>query len=206
MLNLIHRSSFSLADLQLGSPTAFKEIFRGMEKELFGVAKAITRNDPTAEDIVARAFLKLYECRSTIESKRHLVRWLWKTVKNASIDTLRERKKVSQFEREFSYLQDERFMDVDRTYYLQRDELMKLVAKAIETLPPRRKQVLHSYFCDNMSTQEIAVALNISKQTVLNHKTEAILDIRRYLLQNPQFTEVENDCPRFLSGVDNTLN
>jgi RNA polymerase sigma-70 factor (ECF subfamily) len=55
--------------------------------------------------------------------------------------------------------------------------------KEIEKLPKQRRKILRLYFFEQKSTTEIAEQMDLSPQTVLNHKTKAINSLRESGLQ-----------------------
>jgi RNA polymerase sigma-70 factor (ECF subfamily) len=57
---------------------------------------------------------------------------------------------------------------------------MENIIEEIESLPPMRKAVFKMIFLEEKSTQEVAKALDISPQTVLNHKSHALNYLRNW--------------------------
>jgi RNA polymerase sigma-70 factor (ECF subfamily) len=60
-------------------------------------------------------------------------------------------------------------------------ELDRLVQKAVQNLPPKRRQVYLMQRVNKMKIAEVAEALNISPNTVKNTTVAAVQDIREYL-------------------------
>ena len=63
----------------------------------------------------------------------------------------------------------------------QKTYVSKIVKKAIDDLPPQQGTVLRLYFFEKMKTHEIAELMELSGQTVLNHKSKAIASLRKTL-------------------------
>src|SRR6185437_8400552 len=57
--------------------------------------------------------------------------------------------------------------------------LLQDIHKEIERLPKQRKTILRLYFFEQKNTSEIAEIMQLSPQTVLNHKTKALDALRK---------------------------
>ena len=57
--------------------------------------------------------------------------------------------------------------------------LLQDIHKEIEKLPRQRKTILRLYFFEQKNTTEIAEMMQLSPQTVLNHKTKALDSLRK---------------------------
>lgn len=64
------------------------------------------------------------------------------------------------------------------------DELHVLLEKAVALLPPQRKEVYKLKYQERLSYDEISARLNLSKNTIRNHMSRALEDIRAYLVQH----------------------
>jgi RNA polymerase sigma-70 factor (family 1) len=64
---------------------------------------------------------------------------------------------------------------------VQLKELLQTIQKGIDLLPNRRKEVFKLSRQENLTYEEIAEQLNISKNAVKQHITEALVFLRNYL-------------------------
>jgi RNA polymerase sigma factor (sigma-70 family) len=80
-----------------------------------------------------------------------------------------------------TYLTD----DIEERVETERVKTMVLshLSEEIKKLSTQRKKVLQFYFFENKSTSEIAEILGLATQTVLNHKTQAIAELRKQKLR-----------------------
>ena len=53
---------------------------------------------------------------------------------------------------------------------------------SIEKMPPQRKKIFKMSRLENLSNDEIATLLNISKRTVESHISQALADLRKLLV------------------------
>jgi RNA polymerase sigma-70 factor (ECF subfamily) len=64
---------------------------------------------------------------------------------------------------------------------LEHAELRSAIQEAIETLPPRRREVFLLGYLHGCRHSEIAEIMRISEQTARNHMSAALSDLRRIL-------------------------
>ena len=160
-----------------GSRDAFRVIYDLMVRPLTYFVENIIHSEPDAEDIVANAFYKLFHSRGGMKSYDHVKRWLYVIVRNESIDYLRLKTRQRESQYDLSYLESgvEEQIETERV----RTILLQDIHKEIEKLPRQRRTILRLYFFEQKSTSEIAEIMQLSPQTVLNHKTKALDALRR---------------------------
>ena len=160
-----------------GNKEAFKLVYDQMVRPLTYFVENIIHSQVDAEDIVANAFYKLFHARSSMRSFEHVKRWLYVIVRNESIDYLRAKTRLKESKHDFSYLESgiEEQAETERV----RTVLLQDIHKEIERLPKQRKTILRLYFFEQKNTSEIAEIMQISPQTVLNHKTKALDALRK---------------------------
>jgi len=79
---ITENEAFSLPAFRHGDPIVFKWVYERLAKSLLYFVQNIIDSTPDAEDIVASAFLKLYNARAGMESFDHVKRWLYVIVRN----------------------------------------------------------------------------------------------------------------------------
>ena len=160
-----------------GNKEAFRVVYDLMVRPLTYFVENIIHSEPDAEDIVANAFYKLFHSRVGMKSYDHIKRWLYVIVRNESIDYLRLKTRQRESQYDLAYLETgvEEQIETERV----RTILLQDIHKEIEKLPRQRKVILRLYFFEQKSTSEIAEIMQLSPQTVLNHKTKALDALRR---------------------------
>lgn len=68
----------------------------------------------------------------------------------------------------------------------QYKEMYALILKAVDTLPPRQKEVFMMSRIEHLSHEQIAKDLNISKSAVNWHIVQALNNLRVYLAHYPE--------------------
>ena len=160
-----------------GNKEAFRLVYDRMVRPLSYFVENIIHSQVDAEDIVANAFYKLFHARASMRSYEHVKRWLYVIVRNESIDYLRAKTRQKESQYDLSYLESgiEEQAETERV----RTVLLQDIHKEIERLPKQRKAILRLYFFEQKNTSEIAEIMQLSPQTVLNHKTKALDALRK---------------------------
>ncbi|WP_153796326.1 RNA polymerase sigma-70 factor [Foetidibacter luteolus] len=149
-----------------GEEQALAELYQHFHKKLQHFAKAIVRNEETAEELVEDVFVKLWCNRNRIASIENLTVYLYVAVKNKSLNTL-SRKATELVSKGFDFLD----IDIDDNTPGPQDlmitaEMMQRMNKAIDALPPRCKMIFKLVREDGLKYKEVAEILNISVNTI----------------------------------------
>jgi len=176
-----------------GSRDAFRIVHDKIVKQLLYFAENIIYSPPDAEDIVSNAFLKLFSAREEMRTFEHIRRWLYVTVRNEAIDYLRAKSKWRESKEDIAYLGS----DTDEQIETERVKsiLLQEISNEIDKLPRQRRTIIRLYYFEQKNTLEIAGLLQLSPQTVLNHKTKALETLRK---NNNRFKRLLEDIPGFL--------
>lgn len=160
-----------------GNKEAFRMVYDQMVRPLTYFVENIIRNQCDAEDIVANAFYKLFHAREGMRTFEHVKRWLYVIVRNEAIDYLRSKTRVKESHHDMAYLESgiDEHVETERV----RSILLQDINREIDKLPRQRKTILRLYFFEEKNTSEIAELLQLSPQTVLNHKTKALDSLRK---------------------------
>ncbi len=172
---------------------AFIFLYRSHFHEAYEVAKRITRNKATAEDIAQEAFRKAFENFESINDIEHFARWLVVTSSNLAIDELRKNKK--------HYLVDEVFECNYADHYLahnpeqaliegeRQDDLMSLV----NSLKPIYSAVIYQKFYCDLSYNEIAQNLDVSESVLRTRCCRALNQLKEIIENQSRKGENKGD-------------
>ncbi len=141
------------------------------------VALRYVKDAEEAEDLVQEVFLHIWEKRDQINVRGNLRNYLYISVKNASINYV-QRSKES-----FTTLDNAdlslSFVDSDEEF--AKEEFASKVSRAIEQLPPQCKKIFLLAYLNNLSYQQIAETLQLSKNTVKTQMGIAYKLLREHL-------------------------
>ena len=161
------------ARLQDGDQEAFRHIMKRCNQRLFRVARGITNNDQEAEDVVQEAYVDAYEKIATFRGEASLLTWLTRIVLNEAYGRLRQRHAcvdVQQIEVEQldpgNVIAFPGGATAEPTVALAREQIRRLLERAIDTLPEPFRVVFMLREIEECSVEETASALGIRPETV----------------------------------------
>jgi RNA polymerase sigma-70 factor (ECF subfamily) len=165
--------------LILGDTTAFAELYQLYRDKIFSFAFILTKSSTTAEEVVQEVFLKLWTKRDQIDVNQSFTAYLRKITYHQVITFFRKTKRDKA-------LQQELYNNMMLLQQTSQDELVekqlqKVYREAIQQLPPQKRKIYLLSREQDLTYEEIAGAMGLSKNTVRNHMTEAIQFIRRYV-------------------------
>jgi len=161
---------------QRGEERGYAHFFHAHYKALFFYASGLLKDEERAEDAVADGFVKFFEKRATIQSAATVKSFLYTTVRNACLDSLRKQKVRTMHHSGLAYLQEK--AEASAAEHLIRTETLSLVARAIEALPAASRAVFTLYYFEGKSYEEIAVELGRSKETVRKQRQYGLSVVR----------------------------
>lgn len=181
IINILENDAL-LIKLKNGDATAFEEIYNQYRSKIYTYALKISKSTVVAEEIVQEVFIKIWQKREQLNPELHFGAYLKKITLNHVLNHLKKvaREKTLQDEL-FNYLSLIRNNAEDS---LLEKELLKTYEEAIAQLPPQKKIIYQLSRNEELSHDEIAKKLNISKNTVKNHMVEATKFIRNYVSKN----------------------
>src|SRR5947199_4306945 len=171
-----------------GDVTAFEELVRRCDRNVFRIAQHITQNREDAEDVVQDAFFKAYSNLAQFQGQSKFYTWLVRIAVNEALMKLRRRRP----ERTVSLDEDVKTEDdsVPREVadwspnpeqqYTQA-ELREILDKTIHGLPATFRTVFVLRDVEGLSTEETADALDLSIPAVKSRLLRARLQLRERL-------------------------
>ncbi len=168
-----------LSMLRNNKVAGLKNIYDIYYLDLFRFAFKYTHSREAAEEIIQDVFIQIWEKRQIIEITRSLKSYLFSAVKNQSINYLRSKyKKYS-----FTEITDKHILKqtAPADEGLIGSELSVIIEESVESLPPKCKLIYKLSRDSEMSYEEIAIQLGISKRTVQTQIGIALKKIRQHL-------------------------
>jgi RNA polymerase sigma-70 factor (family 1) len=129
-----------------------------------------------AEDIVGNSFMKLWTKHADFDSFPAIKSFLYVVTRNACFDFLKYSKRVSAYQKDFSYWSGNREEEILHIMY--EAEIIQELDREIESLPPKCRHIFQLSFYERLSACEIAGKLGLSVQTVRNQRAKAVQVLR----------------------------
>lgn len=148
-----------------GDRDAFRCLFERHKDRVYSIALYFFGGDEaTAADVTQQVFLKLFTRIRQFQGESEFTTWLYRLTINACVDEQRKRRRVQQFGADFELPEPrEKRTQEDR---VARAEVRHSVERAVAALKPKLRVVMLLKYFEEMSYEEIAVALGLSKGTV----------------------------------------
>jgi RNA polymerase sigma-70 factor, ECF subfamily len=165
-----------LSLVRKGDQKAFSELFDRYWSPLFVQACKVVKEADEAADLVQDVFVYLWDKREIVDVRSNLLAYLSRAVRYRFLDMLDKKKVRLDYINSLSL-----FMESGRAIteeHLRERELLRIIDELIEQLPPKQKQAYVMSRKSNMSTAEIAIALNVSEKTVQNQISLALKDLK----------------------------
>lgn len=173
-----------LHQLANGSDAALRQLFKIYRDRLFFYIARITKSEQVAEELVMDVFMKIWTHRSKLSEVANFDSYLFRIARNKSIDFLRSAAGNARLqELLWDQIQAVAANDNADTRVLVK-EFESKQREAVLALSPQRRKVYTLRHDQQMSHEEIASQLNVSRYTVNNHLVEAQKFVHRYLAQN----------------------
>ena len=171
-----------------GDISAYEQLVRRYDRNVFRIAQHITHNREDAEDVVQDAFLKAYQNLGQFQGQSKFYTWLVRIAVNEALMRLRRRRP----ERMVSLDEDVKTEDdsVPREVadwspnpeqQYSQAELKDILTRTIQGLPPSFRTVFVLRDVEGLSTEEAAEALDLSIPAVKSRLLRARLQLRERL-------------------------
>ena len=152
--------------------------------DLFKYGLKFTADRSLTKDIIQQFILHIWANRTKFQVVEDVDRYLFVAFKRFLIQELRKNSRHNAMYADTpvdAEYPDEVFMII----FQQNDVLSKALFKAIESLPPRHKELLRLRYYEQMSFEEIAEKTSLSTRTIYNNLYEALKKLRSHeLLRN----------------------
>lgn len=159
-----------------GDTMAFRKIYEFYRGRIFAYALSYTKSADMAEEAVQVIFIRLWEKRELLQTSGNLQGYIKVATRNQIFNMLR---KVAQ-DRSLIEKVHGHMLELEKTNpdTLLTKELQRLHEMAIQNLPAQQKLVFTLSREEELSYEQIADKLNISKHTVKRHIGEALKNLR----------------------------
>lgn len=162
-----------------GDENSLGVVFNLFKKRVYSVALKMLKSEVEAEEIIQEVFLSLWRSRSSlglVENPENYIFTITYNIIYAHLKNIaRNRELINGIILQFTEVQN----TTEETIAV--NETSKLIHDAYQKLPLQQRMVYDLNKKKNLSYEEIATELGLSKNTVRNHLAEARKSIRRFL-------------------------
>lgn len=163
-----------------GNEPAFRSLFEKYRDRLYHYLLHITKSREVAEEIVMDVFLKLWLGKEMVREIDHFDAFLFRVAQNKAIDFLRSANRDHTLRNlVWDEIQAAASQQADSRVICT--EIETTIRQAVRQLSPQRQLVYQMSREDNLTHDQIASRLNLSRNTIKNHIVESVRFIRGYL-------------------------
>ncbi len=190
----IENRSLCFAQIAKGNKEAFDVFFESYYPKLLQFARIFLQSHQQAEDVVADVLTNLLIHRERVFALDHFEAYLYSSVKNKALSSLKKLKKVEPGQDPEVEYRPLETPTSDPHQLMEQREFTDYILQVIENLPPKRKVVFQMIREEGFSYREVADLLEISERTVEVHLKLAVKDLRE---------NIETYLDRKLPGKNN---
>jgi RNA polymerase sigma-70 factor (ECF subfamily) len=163
-----------------GDENALRLLFETCSPKLFHLAYYYLQAKEPAEEVVLDVFMIIWEKRNSLRQVQNIESYLYTSVKNRALHYIR-RNHIPPAE-ELSLYEIELIPESNNPEDALLDkEYESLVQEAIDSLPPKCREVFRLVLSDQLKNKEIAALLSISESAVNQHIALAYKRITVYV-------------------------
>jgi RNA polymerase sigma-70 factor (family 1) len=164
-----------LISVAQGDEIAFEVLFNQYKNKILFFAWKFLQSESKAEDVLQEIFLKVWTCRQQLPDIRNFKTWLNTITRNYLFNALRRLALEEAFIKELSSNPREPDDILDN---LAVNELQLALQSAVSNLSPQQKRIFELSRVEGLKHEQIAEKLDISRETVKKHMTDALQRIR----------------------------
>ena len=179
MEKLLHDDRALFRQIASGDEHAFQQIFERFRSRLLSYLIRFTKSSEEAKELTQEIFLKLWlnrEYLAEIESPQH---YIFVIARNKAVDYLRKAALDSRMRQNLWESINEYRNSTEEQVYV--NDSARLINEAIYKLSLRKQAVFRLSRIEGLTHDQIAVQLNISKNTVKNHIVASVKFIKNYI-------------------------
>ncbi|WP_422351151.1 RNA polymerase sigma factor [Flagellimonas sp.] len=163
-----------ITGLKKGDAKAYSKMVDLYHNMLCVYAYELTNDRDTAQDIVQNVFVNIWRYRLKLKDQFLLKSYLYKSVYNEFLNQNRSGVYVVPLEKKYIDALSSVVEEENKSF----DQLIKLVRKEIDNLPPKCRRTFLLSRQEGLSNKEIADYLNLSTKSVEAHITKAFSRLR----------------------------
>ena len=161
-----------LTEIAAGNKLAFEQLFFQYQPQLVAFLTGLTHDPELSRDMAQEIFLSIWNERKKLEQIKSISAYLYQMARYKVYDYFDHLSVTEQYTQE--YLKNGSGAESMEEWLFTR-ELQALIQETVNRMSPQRQLVYRMSREKGLSNEEIALRLNISKRTVENHLTAALV-------------------------------
>ena len=151
-------------------------LFERYQTMLYNFFLRLTGNRAASEDLVQEVFIRILKYRAGYQGENRFVVWMFQIARNAHVDFLRKKKGEVALDDQFAEAPSQELLPGER---FEAGQEAVLVRRALDKLPPKKRELLVLFRFQNLKLREIAELLDVQVGTVKVQVHRALKDLSR---------------------------
>jgi RNA polymerase sigma-70 factor (ECF subfamily) len=146
-----------------GDRDAFAELYRRLQRPLFGYLMKLVRDREMVEDVLNETLMEVWRQAARFEGRSSVNTWVFSIAHHRAVSRLRKKRESPLDEEQAAAIEDQGpTPDVNA----EASDMSRLLARLMERLSFEHREILHLAYYQEFSVQEIADALDLPPNTV----------------------------------------
>ena len=180
-----------------GDRDALDMLISKHEARAYQFAFRLTRNQEEASDVVAEAFVRVYNALPNFKGQSAFTTWLYRILTNCFLDMRKRDKSRQTTSIDSNTITTDGSMErqiedpgLDPMEQSVRAERERTIEKAVERLPEYQRTMIVMYHAEMMAYEEIASALDLPVGTVKSRLNRARIAVRELLMRDEELFNI----------------
>jgi RNA polymerase sigma-70 factor (ECF subfamily) len=166
--------------LKTGDKKAFGQIYHNYKTRIYRNLLKMVKSEEISEELLQDLFVKVWLGRESIDPEKSFRSYLFKIAENLVYDFFRKAALNKKLENYLIAVSAPENSPIEQHIYYK--ESNYVLTKAIDQLPPKRKQVYILCKIEGKSYEEVSRLLGVSISTVNEHIVKASTVVRKFFL------------------------
>ena len=167
-----------IGDAKAGDVSAFERLVVLHERAVLRFAQRLLLNREAARDAAQEVFLRLYRSIRSIDERRDLSPWLYRTTSNICLDMLRR----TRNDLSIDLVAEPEMEGRNPEQAMRLAQHQRLLLEALGELSPRERQAIVLRDLEGWSTTEVAELLGSTETTVRSQISTGRVKLRNYIM------------------------
>ena len=160
----------------------FNELFSSYKERVYSFILLMVKDAAYAEELTQEVFLKIWLCRDNLTEELNIEGYVFTIARHKTLNHLRKVANNEQLLKDLSSYMRPVVNDVEETVIAR--EYTQLLNDGLAQLTAQQRKVYEMSRQGGLTHEQIAVQLNISRNTVKNHLVKTLAFLRQYLLEH----------------------
>ncbi|HEV8270780.1 MAG TPA: sigma-70 family RNA polymerase sigma factor [Chitinophagaceae bacterium] len=166
---------------------AFNTLYWEYHAAVYANTLKLIKDPALAEDIVQEVFVTLWDKRHTIDPEQDIVGWLFVISHHKTVDQLKQKLRQILAQKNLNIFSEVHSIIVNAD--LKEDQL-NAIEEAMDQLSPQKRKVFELCKVQGRTYKKAAEELHISKYTVKEYLSDALVSIKKYIGEHPRQTGI----------------